>query len=66
MRTARDKPRRQVYLRDLRDGRTVRVTRTANGGAPNGDSSLPSISGDGRYVAFVTEASNLLNDDQNQ
>jgi len=64
--TARDKPRRQVYLRDLRDGRTVRVTRAANGGAPNGDSSLPSISGDGRYVAFVTEASNLLNDDQNQ
>jgi Tol biopolymer transport system component len=64
--TARDKPRRHVYLRDLRDGRTVRVTRTAHGGAPNGDSSLPSISGDGRYVAFVTEASNLLNDDHNQ
>jgi Tol biopolymer transport system component len=27
---------------------------------------LPSISGDGRYVVFVSEASNLLNDDQNQ
>ena len=41
----------------------VRVT--VGGGAPNGDSSLPSISGDGRYVVFVSEASNLLNDDEN-
>ena len=62
----RDKPYRQVYLRDVRDGLTRRVTRAANGSAPNGDSSLPSISGDGRYVTFVSEASNLLDDDQNQ
>jgi len=63
---ARDKPQRHVYLRDLRTGKTLRVTRTANGGVPNGNSSLPSISGDGRYIAFVSEASNILNDDQNQ
>jgi Tol biopolymer transport system component len=62
----RDRPYRQVYLRDVRDGLTRRVTRAANGGAPNGDSSLPSISGDGRYLAFVSEASNMLDDDQNQ
>jgi Tol biopolymer transport system component len=61
----REKPHRQIYLRDLREGRTIRVTRAAAGGAPNGDSSLPTISGDGRYVAFVSEASNLLSDDRN-
>jgi Tol biopolymer transport system component len=62
---SREKPYRQIYLRDLRDGRTIRVTRAVGGGAPNGDSSLPSISGDGRYVVFVSEASNLLDDDEN-
>lgn len=62
----RDKPYRHIYLRDLRDGKTTRVTRSASGGAPNGDSSLPSISGDGRYVTFVSEASNMLSGDENQ
>jgi Tol biopolymer transport system component len=60
------KPFRQIYLRDLQAGRMVRVTRAANGGPPNGDSSVPSISADGRYVAFASDASNLLDDDQNQ
>jgi Tol biopolymer transport system component len=58
---ARDKPYRHIYLRDLRDGKTTRVTRSANG-----DSSLPSISGDGRFLTFVSEASNLLSGDENQ
>jgi Tol biopolymer transport system component len=57
---------RQIYLRDLQSGRTLRITRAANGGAPNGDSSMPSISADGRYVAFASDASNLLDDDQNR
>jgi Tol biopolymer transport system component len=60
------KPFRQIYLRDLQAGRTRRVTRAANGGAPNGDSSVPSLSADGRYIAFASDASNLLDDDQNQ
>ena len=29
-------------------------------GQPNGDSSLPAISADGRFVAFVSDASNLV------
>ena len=57
---------RQVYIRDAIGGRTTRVTRPPNRGLPNGDSSLPSISADGRYVAFASEASNLLDGDGNR
>jgi Tol biopolymer transport system component len=60
------RPFRQIYLRDLRADRTLRATRAANGGATNGDSSVPSMSADGRYVVFASDASNLLDDDQNQ
>jgi Tol biopolymer transport system component len=57
---------RQIYVRDAIGGRTTRVTRPPNRGVPNGDSSLPSISADGRRVAFVSEASNLLDGDSNR
>ena len=57
---------RQVYLRDLISGRTTRVTRAANRARPDGDSSIPAISADGRHVVFVSEASNLLDDDDNR
>lgn len=36
------------------------LTRTAAGGAANGDSWHPSVSYDGRYVAFVSDATNLV------
>jgi Tol biopolymer transport system component len=49
----------QVYVRDLLTGTTVRVAPTAGGSAD--DVSLrPDISDDGRYVAFVSDASNLV------
>ena len=57
---------RQVYLRDTVGGRTTRVTRAANGGLPNGTSWLPSLSADGRRLAFASDASNLLDDDHNR
>jgi TolB protein len=60
------RPVRQVYLRDLSTGRTRSVTRPAGGGLPNGDSSYPAISADGRFVAFVSEASNLVEGDGNR
>ena len=64
-RSHREKPLRQVYLRDAIAGRTTRVTRALNRAAPNGNSSLPAISADGRHVVFVSEASNLLVGDDN-
>jgi len=50
-----------VFLRDLKTNRTLLVSRAQgkHGAAGNGDSSSPSISADGRYVAFESYASNL-------
>ncbi len=50
-----------VFLRDLKTNRTLLVSRgQGKHGAPgSGDSSSPSISADGRYVAFESYASNL-------
>lgn len=49
-----------IFVRDLRSGTTLRLT---NGS--NGNSRAPSISADGRWVAFVSEASNLVAGDTN-
>lgn len=50
-----------VFVRDLKTNRTLLVSRAqGKHGAPgSGDSSNPSISADGRYVAFESYASNL-------
>jgi Tol biopolymer transport system component len=48
-----------VYLRDTDTNTTRRVTSSYAGGDPDGPSYHPAISGDGRHVAFVSEASNL-------
>ncbi len=61
-----EKVARQVYLRDTIGGRTIRITRAASGGLPNGTSWLPTLSADGRRLAFVSDASNLLDDDHNR
>jgi Tol biopolymer transport system component len=50
-----------VYLRDTVDGITILVSQ--KGGTPGNDYSLePTISNDGRYVAFTTYATNLFKD----
>lgn len=56
-----------VFLHDRVPGVTVRSSvRTYGGQTPVGqDSSLPAISGDGRFVAFVSVAGNLVSDDTN-
>ena len=41
------------------DPAVERVSETEDGGTPNGRSYAPSISDSGRYVAFVSEASNV-------
>jgi Tol biopolymer transport system component len=48
-----------VYLRDTTTGTTTRVSRGHQEQDSNGASYSPSISGDGRFVAFISEASNL-------
>jgi len=50
-----------VFVRDLKTNRTILVSRAQGkqGAAGGGDSSNPSISADGRYVAFESYASNL-------
>jgi Tol biopolymer transport system component len=49
-----------VFVRDLAAGTTVRVSVTGAGAQANGDSDLPDISADGRYVVFQTVATNLV------
>jgi Tol biopolymer transport system component len=49
-----------VFRRDLQTGTTVLVSVGTDGVSPgNGDASLPVISPDGRYVAFLSSATNL-------
>jgi Ca2+-binding RTX toxin-like protein len=48
-----------IFVRDRLMRTTVLVSRTNAGGPSDGDSFLPSISADGRYVAFASRASNL-------
>jgi uncharacterized repeat protein (TIGR01451 family) len=48
-----------VYVKKVRTGEVVLVSRAANGAKGNGDSRLPVVSPDGRRVAFVSEATNL-------
>jgi Tol biopolymer transport system component len=54
-----------VFVRDLVADTTTLVSRaaTATGAKGNGASDMPSISADGRYVAFRSAASNLHPDD---
>ncbi|GGF45889.1 hypothetical protein GCM10011519_19700 [Marmoricola endophyticus] len=48
-----------VFVLDRATGRVERVSPLAEGSQAEGSSTYPSISGDGRYVAYATRASNL-------
>jgi Tol biopolymer transport system component len=54
-----------VFLRDLWAGVTIRVSVSGTGAQGNGASSGGAISTDGRYVAFVSTATNLVPGDTN-
>ncbi len=54
---------RDVFVHDLVSRQTTRVSVNSMGGAGNSESRLPSISGSGRYVAFESRASNLVQGD---
>jgi Tol biopolymer transport system component len=52
-----------IFVRDRATGITERVSKGLGGVEANGDSRKPSISADGRYVAFNSTASNLVASD---
>jgi uncharacterized repeat protein (TIGR01451 family) len=54
-----------IFVRDRLIGQTTRVSVTSGGGQASGDSSFPSISADGRYVAFNSQAADLVGGDTN-
>jgi Tol biopolymer transport system component len=49
-----------VFVRDRQTGTTERVSVDSSGVQGDASSTTPVISGDGRFVAFVSEASNLV------
>ncbi len=62
---AGSKPVTNVYLRDTQMGTTTRVSVTSSNAVADGNSYDPALSGNGRYVAFVSDASNLAPRDDN-
>jgi hypothetical protein len=54
-----------VFVRDRRLGTTERISFTSLGQQANGPSYCPAISGDGRFVAFMSYATNMVPGDIN-
>ena len=54
-----------IFVHDRQTGTTDRVSVASDGTQGNGNSEEPAISGDGRYVAFTSVASNLVPGDTN-
>jgi len=50
----------EVFEANLETGAITRVSVNTAGGDQNGSSTLPSVSADGTYVAFVSSATNLV------
>jgi Tol biopolymer transport system component len=56
---------RDIFVHDRQTGQTTRVSVASDGTQSNQHSYNPSISADGRYVAFESEATNLVSGDTN-
>lgn len=56
---------RDVFVHDRETGSTTRVSIGSEGSQGDGDSDIPAISGDGRFVAFASDATNLVTGDSN-
>ncbi|CAN5556680.1 PD40 domain-containing protein [soil metagenome] len=54
-----------VFLRDRQTKKTILISRRGNGASGNGESDDGRISGDGRWVVFESDASNLVKNDTN-
>jgi Tol biopolymer transport system component len=54
-----------LFVHDFQSGTTERVSVSTSGKEADSRSDWPSISGDGRFVAFESDADNLVNGDTN-
>ena len=54
-----------VFVYDTETGETTLISAASDGTPGNGNSNAPDISREGRYVVFVSEASNLVEGDEN-
>ncbi|MEI6746337.1 MAG: hypothetical protein WCL34_10270 [Methylococcaceae bacterium] len=54
-----------IYLKDLNTNTLTQVDLLNDGTLPNGSSLNPVISPDGKYVAFISDATNLVSNDNN-
>jgi Tol biopolymer transport system component len=59
-------PKRQIYARDLVTGETTLISRSPEGQPGNSHSFHPVVSDDGRFVAYLSLASNLVAEDPDQ
>ena len=57
--------KQDVFVRDRVAGTTTRVSVATSGAQANSDSFVGTISGNGRYVAFWSQSSNLVDGDTN-
>jgi len=57
--------RSDIFVHDLLTGDTTRFSVASGGAQGDGSSNSPSISADGRYVAFYSYATNLVSGDTN-
>jgi WD40 repeat protein/DNA-directed RNA polymerase specialized sigma24 family protein len=51
-----------IYIYDRNEGSTAQISLAPDGGEPNGGSFLPTISADGRWIIYWSEATNLIAD----
>ncbi|GIU84058.1 MAG: hypothetical protein KatS3mg008_0833 [Acidimicrobiales bacterium] len=56
---------RDIYVRDLESGLTQLVSANGSGGPANNHSFSPSVSADGRFVVFLSHASDVVPGDSN-
>lgn len=54
-----------IYVKDMQTGSVTRASLSSTGAEPNNESASPSISGDGRFVVFDSDADNLVPNDLN-
>ena len=63
--TAGDSGMTDVFVRDISTGKTTRVSKGLGGEQPDGPAYQPSTSANGRFIAFFSEATNLVPNDDN-